>query len=61
MDERRERDPDTGKQTYVESEINIYWDDNKDRKKLLKKLRQRRLKKKWGKLGKLVSFFVICT
>ena len=60
MDERRERDPDTGKQTYVGSEINIYWDDNKDRyKKLLKKLRQRRLKKKWGKLGKLVSFFVI--
>ena len=43
-----------------EREINIYWDDNKDRyKKLLKKLRQRRLKKKWGKLGKLVSFFVI--
>ena len=60
MDERRERDPDTGKQTYVGSEINIYWDDNKDRyKKLLKKLRQRRLKKKWGKLGKLLSFFVI--
>ena len=60
MAERRERDPDTGKQTYVGSEINIYWDDNKDRyKKLLKKLRQRRLKKKWGKLGKLVSFFVI--
>ena len=60
MDERRERDPDTGKQTYVGSEINIYWDDNKDRyKKLLKKLRQRQLKKKWGKLGKLVSFFVI--
>ena len=60
MDERRERDPDTGKQTYVGSEINIYWDDNKDRyKKLLKKLRQRQLKKKWGKLGKLASFFVI--
>ena len=60
MDERRERDPDTGEQIYVGSEINIYWDDNKDRyKKLLKKLRQRRLKKKWGKLGKLVSFFVI--
>ena len=60
MDERRERDPDTGEHIYVGSEINIYWDDNKDRyKKLLKKLRQRRLKKKWGKLGKLVSFFVI--
>ena len=58
MDERRERDPDTGEHIYVGSEINIYWDDNKDRKKLLK-LRQRRLKKKWGKLGKLVSFFVI--
>ena len=46
MDERRERDPDTGEHIYVGTGISDIF------AKTAKKLRQKQLKKEWKKLEK---------